>query len=222
MSGIFKIFWTSSYWIYENISNLILVQERCWISIDRRTERGRKQNIVAGFVTRVRRSEAGNLRQIAVNQRQECLIESFDRSVKGLAGDVIGSVANQDRRGEGWDMIQPIEHPAKNTRPRWSICYWSFSLGSQLLWRPCILNWRKGRRSKHDQKNGKGFWRYYLLIKCSNGLWVEWFLHSSIISRNRSSKFSSLFLYFQFLEIFFIGSVYRRKISLSLLMYLYV
>lgn len=72
-----------------------------------------KQNIVAGFVSR--RSEAGNLRQIAVNQRQECLIESFDRSVKGLAGDVIGSVANQDRRGEGWDMIQPIEHPAKNT-----------------------------------------------------------------------------------------------------------
>lgn len=115
------------------------MQGRCWISIDRRTERGRKQNIVAGFVTRVRRSEAGNLRQIAVNQRQECLIESFDRSVKGLAGDVIGSVANQDRRGEGWDMIQPIEHPAKNTRPRWSICYWSFSLGSQLLWRPCIL-----------------------------------------------------------------------------------
>ena len=68
--------------------------------MDERIERDGKQNIV---------------RQIAVNQRQECLIESFDRSVKGLAGDVIGSVANQDRRGEGWDMIQPIEHPAKNT-----------------------------------------------------------------------------------------------------------
>lgn len=81
--------------------------------MDGRIERDGKQNIVAGFVSR--RSEAGNLRQIAVNQRQECLIESFDRSVKGLAGDVIGSVANQDRRGEGWDMIQPIEHPAKNT-----------------------------------------------------------------------------------------------------------
>lgn len=81
--------------------------------MDERIERDGKQNIVAGFVSR--RSEAGNLRQIAVNQRQECLIESFDRSVKGLAGDVIGSVANQDRRGEGWDMIQPIEHPAKNT-----------------------------------------------------------------------------------------------------------
>lgn len=81
--------------------------------MDERIERDGKQNIVAGFVSR--RSEASNLRQIAVNQRQECLIESFDRSVKGLAGDVIGSVANQDRRGEGWDMIQPIEHPAKNT-----------------------------------------------------------------------------------------------------------
>lgn len=80
--------------------------------MDERIERDGKQNI-AGFVSR--RSEASNLRQIAVNQRQECLIESFDRSVKGLAGDVIGSVANQDRRGEGWDMIQPIEHPAKNT-----------------------------------------------------------------------------------------------------------
>lgn len=55
--------------------------------------------------TRHRRGmRRGNLRQIAVNQRQECLIESFDRSVKGLAGDVIGSVANQSERGTlGYD-----------------------------------------------------------------------------------------------------------------------
>lgn len=33
-----------------------------------------------------------DLRQIAVNQRRECLIESFERSVKGVAGDVIGSI----------------------------------------------------------------------------------------------------------------------------------
>lgn len=148
------------------------MQGKCWISIDRRTERGRKQNIVAGFVTRVRRSEAGNLRQIAVNQRQECLIESFDRSVKGLAGDVIGSVANQDRRGEGWDMIQPIEHPAKNTRPR-SATDHSLSVHNFSDVRAFWIEGRDEGWSKHDQKNGKGFWRYYLLIKCSNGLWVK-------------------------------------------------